>query len=89
MSYTHGMNVEQVRQLGQTLQAKADEIISMLGQIDGQLNGTTWAGPDAEQFKGQWWPEHKTHLQQVSEQIRGFGQAALNNASDQEGASSR
>ncbi len=89
MSFTHGMNVEQVSQLGRTLQAKADEITTMIGQIDGQLNGTTWEGPDAQQFKGQWWPEHKGHLQQVAEQIRGFGQSALNNASEQEAASGR
>jgi hypothetical protein len=88
MSFTHGMNVEQVRQLGHLLQAKADEIITMLGQIDSQLNSTTWEGPDAQQFKGQWWPEHKGRLQQVSEGIRGFGQSALNNASAQEDASS-
>lgn len=89
MSFTHGMNVEQVRQLGNTLQAKADEIRSMVTQIDGQLNGTTWEGPDAQAFKGTQWPDHKNHLMQAAEVIQGFGQSALNNASEQESTSSR
>lgn len=88
MSFTHGMNVEQVRQLGNALQAKAEEIRSMVSQIDGQLNGTTWEGPDAQQFKGSWWPEHKNHLLQAAEGIHGFGQSALNNAAEQESTSS-
>jgi hypothetical protein len=85
----YGMNIEQVRQLGNTLQAKAEEIRSMVSQIDGQLNGTTWEGPDAQQFKGQWWPEHKNHLLTAAEGIHGFGQSALNNASEQEATSNR
>jgi len=87
MAFTHGMNVEDVRRLGSTLQAKAEEIRTILNQIDSQLNATTWVGPDAEQFKGQWWPEHKASLSSVAERINGFGQSALNNASEQESVS--
>jgi hypothetical protein len=84
---THGMNVEEVKNLGHTLQTQADNIRNLVGQLDGLVNGTTWMGPDADQFKGQWWPEHKQHLLAVSEQLHGFGQSALNNASDQVGTS--
>ena len=89
MSFTHGMNVEQVRQLGNTLQSKADEIRSMVGQIDGQLNGTTWEGPDAQRFKGSEWPDHKNRLMQSAEVLQGFGQSALNQATEQEATSNR
>jgi len=89
MSFTHGMNVEQVRQLGNSLQAKAEEIRTLISQLEGQLNSTTWEGPDAQQFKGSWWPEHKNNLLQAAEGLNGFGQAALNNASEQEATSSR
>ena len=87
MSFTHGMNVEQVRQLGNTLQSKAEEVRSLVGQIDGQLNGTTWEGPDAQRFKGSEWPEHKNRLMQAAEVLQNFGQSALNNASAQESTS--
>lgn len=89
MSMSHGMNVEDVRRLGQLLQQKADEIRTMIGAIDGPVHSTQWEGPDARTFKDQWWPEHKTHLQQVAEQLQGFGQSALNNATEQEQVSGR
>ena len=80
---SHGMNVEEVNTLGRNLQHQADAIKQMVGQLEGVIHGTTWMGPDADQFKGQWWPEHKQHLLAVSEQLHGFGQSALNNATDQ------
>jgi hypothetical protein len=87
MAVTHGMNVDEVNQLGHQLQTQAGNIRDMVGQLEGVISGTTWMGPDADQFKGQWWPEHKQHLLAVAEQLHGFGQSALNNASDQVNAS--
>ena len=87
MAVTHGMNVDEVNQLGHQLQTQAGNIRDMVGQLEGVISGTTWMGPDADQFKGQWWPEHKQHLLAVAEQLHGFGQSALNNASDQVTAS--
>jgi uncharacterized protein YukE len=83
MAVTHGMNVEEVTALGTTLQTQAGHIRDMVGQLEGAINGTTWMGPDADQFKGQWWPEHKQHLLAVAEQLHGFGQSAKNNATEQ------
>jgi uncharacterized protein YukE len=84
---THGMNVEEVKHLGQVLQQKAADIQAIISEINGKVNGTTWMGPDAQAFKEQWWPEHQQHLKAVSDQIQGFGQSALNNASEQESVS--
>ena len=86
-AFTHGMNVEEVNNLGRTLKEQASAIQTMIGHLDGAISGTTWVGPDADQFKGQWWPEHKQHLQAVAQQLDGFGQSAMNNASDQVSAS--
>lgn len=85
----YGMNVEQVRSLGQTLQAKAEEIRAIIGEINGAVGGTQWEGPDAQAFKGSQWPEHQAQLNAVAEALTGFGQSALNNASEQEQVSSR
>jgi surface antigen len=45
-------------------------------------------GPDATKFKNDWWPGHRTRLQQLRTDLEGFGQSAHNNASEQETASS-
>lgn len=87
MSVSHGMNVEEVRNLGRLLQQKAADIQGILSEINGRVHGTTWEGPDAQAFKNQWWPEHQQHLKNVAEQIHGFGQSALNNAQEQENVS--
>ena len=85
---SHGMNVEQVKQLGNTLKQKKQEIDSIINTINSVLNSTAWEGPDAVAFKTQQWPEHRTHLTQIGQAIEGFGQSALNNASEQESTSS-
>ena len=84
MAITHGMNIEEVRNLGRQLQQQADNLRSLVGQLEGAVNSASWLGPDATTFKSQWWPEHRAHLQQAAEGLHGFGQSALNNAQDQE-----
>jgi hypothetical protein len=88
VTVSHGMNVDEVRNLGHQLQTQAQHIRDLVSQLEGQINSATWLGPDATTFKTQWWPEHRQHLQAAAEGLNGFGQSALNNASDQEGASS-
>ena len=65
------------------------ELNSIIGQLNSQVNSTTWVGPDATTFKTQWWPEHQRHLKSTADGLNGFGQSALNNAAAQEQASSR
>ena len=87
MAVTHGMNTEEVRNLGAQLQEVSRQIESIMGQLNSKVGSTTWVGPDATQFKDQWWPEHRQHLQRVATDLNGFGQSALNNAAAQEEAS--
>lgn len=87
MALTHGMNIEEVRALGQFLQQKKGEIEGIINQIEAKVSSAGWEGPDAQRFKGDWWPKHKGNLQQMGEELHGFGQSALNNASAQEQAS--
>ncbi|MGN6696344.1 MAG: WXG100 family type VII secretion target [Aquihabitans sp.] len=89
MALTHGMNVEEVKSLGNFLKSKKGQIEGIINEINGKVNGAGWEGPDAQKFKGEWWPEHRNHLKQIGEALDGFGQSALNNASDQEAASGR
>lgn len=84
---THGMNIEEVRQLGQFLQQKKGEIEGIISGIEAKVSAAGWEGPDAQRFKGEWWPQHKQSLNSIGDQLNGFGQSALNNASAQEAAS--
>ena len=81
---THGMNVEEVRRLGRTLQMMSASIDELRNDLDRLVSRTTWIGPTAERFKYQWWPTNRTQLLGLSADIFGLGQAALNNANDQE-----
>lgn len=84
MPITHGMNVEEVRALGYQLQQQAQHIQELITQLEGAVTNANWVGPDAMTFKGSWWPEHRNMLRAAAEQLHGFGQSALNNASEQE-----
>jgi hypothetical protein len=70
------------------LKQKKQEIDQLINAVNNALNSTSWEGPDAAAFKTQQWPQHRQHLMQVGVALEGFGQSALNNASEQEQVSS-
>jgi surface antigen len=80
---THGMNIDQVEELGRFLQGRASALEAIAKEIDGRVRGTSWIGTDANRFQNQWWPEHRNRMTTMAETVKGFGQSALNNASDQ------
>ena len=84
---THGMNLEEVEELGHALKERAKAISAIAGQIDRRVHSTTWAGSDAEKFRGSWWPTHKAKLYATAKELDGLGQSALNNATEQRSAS--
>ena len=87
----HGMDIGAVRNMGQRLQNQHSESIkSLMTEIEGMVNDTsaTWVGPDAEKFRG-WWPEKRRALMAIADDLHGFGQSALNNATEQENTSGR
>lgn len=81
---SHGMNVQEVKDLGAKLKDISKQINDMVNLLHGKVNNTSWVGPDATKFKNDWWPQHRTHLQKMVQDLDGFGQSALNNASEQE-----
>lgn len=85
---TSGMNIDEVRNLGQQLKAKGQEILQLVNQLNGLIHNTSWVGPDANNFKGPWWDGHRAHLNKIAQDLEGFGQSALNNASEQQNISS-
>ena len=88
MSITHGMDIDEVRRLGQKLQTMSASIDQIRNNLDRLVGRTTWVGPTAERFKYQWWPTNRVQLLHLSDAVHGLGQSALNNAAEQERISS-
>lgn len=88
---SHGMNIGEVRNLGNKLQRQhAEAINSLAKEIESLVNQTssTWVGPDAERFRS-WWPEKRATLNAIAQDLHGYGQSALNNAQEQEDVANR
>lgn len=83
MSFTHGMDPGEVEALGRALQDRAQTFEQLVAEVNRLVLEVVWNGPDATAFKQQWWPEHRTLLETVVEELRGLGQSALNNANEQ------
>ncbi len=64
---THGANVEQLTNLGTTLNRQIDTITQVMSTVDGVLNGTAWTGPAREQFVEDWNGSFKQALGRLNE----------------------
>lgn len=87
MSFT-GMDIGQVRQLGQQLNQKADEIEAIMQTLTGQLQAAQWVGQDRQTFESDWTGQYCTSLRTVAAGLRDAATKANSNADQQETASS-
>ena len=89
MSISHGMNLAEIEALGRSLQdrfaAAVRDAAARIDQMVGSTSGV-WQGPDSEQFRS-WWPDKRQRLLAMADDLHGFGQSALNNVTEQRGAS--
>ena len=84
---TKGMDVEQIEQMGARLQTDQVERVRLVAtDIDQMVANVQWLGRDAERFRG-WWPEKRSALNAIADDLHGFGQSAINNAAEQKAAS--
>ena len=79
-----GMNIQEVRDLAKLLDTKAGELDTIITTLQNKIQGTSWVGKDANDFKGPWWAGHKKSLKKTADDLRGFAQSAKNNATEQE-----
>ena len=89
MTVSHGMNIAAVSAFGKRLQhefSKRLEQMTFEMERMVQESAGSWIGPDADQFRG-WWPQKRAALAAMSTDLYGFGQSALNNATEQQEAS--
>jgi uncharacterized protein YukE len=87
MSNVLGMDPQQVRQLAVSLNAKADEIDTIMQTLTSSLDNVQWIGTDATTFRNDWQSTHRNQLQQVANALRDAATVATNNATQQETAS--
>lgn len=89
MAVTHGMDPAAVESLGHRLQddyaARIDAIANELNSLVSRTS-SQWTGPKGDLFRS-WWPAKRSKLIAISQDLHGFGQSALNNASEQRDSS--
>lgn len=89
MAFT-GMDPAVVRDIGHRLKAQASDVGSIVATIDRLVRQSagTWDGAKSRQFQDSWQSNYRPALYRAQQSLDGLGQSALNNASEQEQASS-
>lgn len=80
---THGMDPKEVEELGRFLQARGNDLDRLASEVEAKVRSTSWQGADADLFRNDWWPAHRSKVTAAAERVRGLGQSALNNAAEQ------
>lgn len=84
-----GADVEALRNVGQSMTSKADEIKQTLQNLDGQLKAVQWLGPDADKFRGDWQSNVMSRLMAVADALGEAGRNAVTQAQQQSDTSAR
>jgi len=73
--------------LQKALVREAGTIRTLSRQLDSQLRGAWWKGPDAEKFRGSWDADHKTQLERVAAALDVAAKTVATNITQQTQAS--
>ena len=83
-----GADVEQLRTLAQHFSKTADLLQQQSTQLSSQINNNpAWKGADAQRFRSDWNTSHRTLLQQTVLRLQQESKVLLQNADEQENAS--
>ena len=83
-----GADVEQLRALAQQFNKTADLLQHQSTQLSSQINNNpAWKGADAQRFRSDWNSNHRTLLQQTVSRLKQESKVLLQNADEQEKAS--
>lgn len=88
MSVTHGADVEALRASARHLADAAHELLSANIRLTHRVYDVRWNGPDAAGFRAAWESEYSPQLSQVSAALNRAAAEVLEQAADQERASS-
>jgi uncharacterized protein YukE len=81
-----GMDVEAIRSLSAQLHQASNEVTTTANNLNNALQNANWVGNDATSFRNDW-QSHYQNLQTVATALADAGTAAMNNANQQEQAS--
>ncbi len=81
-----GMDVEAIRGLSAQLNQASGEVNTTANNLNSALQNANWVGNDAVAFRNNW-QTHFQNLQVISQALADAGTAAMNNATQQEQAS--
>lgn len=87
MNITHGMDADEVEDLGVFLQQRADRLRQIAHEINTRVYSSVWDGEEARMFNQQRWPRHRAQLLAAADHLHALGQSARNNAAEQRDAS--
>jgi uncharacterized protein YukE len=81
-----GMDVEAIRSLSAQLNQASSEVTTTANNLNSALQNANWVGNDASTFRNDW-QSHYQNLQTIATALSDAGTAAMNNANQQEQAS--
>lgn len=81
-----GMNLEVVEQQARQLQQLSEQITQLISKIDGEISrlAENWRGDDSKKFESEWQGQHKQALTQSAQILETMGQAAQQQAQQQQ-----
>ena len=73
MSGMWGGDVEQLTQLGHSLQLRTGDISEITSTVDNALANTLWTGPARDRFESEWHGSFKSALAKMTEAFQAAG----------------
>lgn len=87
MSTFHGMDTEQVAELGTRMLAVADRLRSLEARLTSRLHEVAWQGADRERFVQEWGGAYVTSLRTAASALEQAATVAAENVREQESVS--
>ncbi|NYE96620.1 uncharacterized protein YukE [Psychromicrobium silvestre] len=69
-----GNNPEDMQELVTKINQAVEQIHQAVSGLDAKATSVQWHGQDANNFKHTEWPQHKSQLNKVAEDLRSVGQ---------------
>lgn len=82
-----GNNPEDMADLAKKIAHAVEQLNQITSTLTSKANSVQWEGPDAKRFKGSEWPQYKSQLSKVAQELTQVKQVVLKQKAQQEQAS--
>ncbi len=85
MSITHGMDPDQVEQLGGRINSEAQNLQALMTKLDGLVQSmqNNWKGTDSDRFATEYTGQYRGQINAAVQQLEALSQTAIRNANEQ------